>query len=78
LSEPPKGISIERTTPVDFGMEFVLGADRDNVEDGLKGNLIINAFMERAPKDKNGKPRGPKRRVSVGPLPAIPFEVVKR
>ena len=53
-------------------------ADAKKAKPGAKGNLIISAYMERVAKDKDGKPRGPKRRLPMGILPAVPFEVVAK
>ncbi len=75
LSEPPEGIAIEKVSPDQAGLVILLTADAAKVKPGLKGNLIVNTFMEYTPKPKDGKPR-PKRRVPTGTLPAIPFEIV--
>jgi hypothetical protein len=42
---------------------------------GLKGNLIVDAFMERAATPGAKQPAA--RRVPLGTLPAIPFEIVE-
>jgi hypothetical protein len=41
----------------------------------LKGNLIVDAFMERAANP--GAKQQAARRVPLGTLPAIPFEIVE-
>lgn len=76
LSEPPKGIGIKKVSPGPKGLAVLLSADDGDVKCGLKGNLIVNAFVERAVKSKDGKPTGRTRRTAIGTLPAIPFEVV--
>ncbi|HUT58576.1 MAG TPA: hypothetical protein VNA25_12090 [Phycisphaerae bacterium] len=44
---------------------------------GLKGNPIINAFWHRpAPTTRTTQPQRPVRPVSLGVLPAMPFEIV--
>ena len=45
---------------------------------GWKGNLIVNVFTERMiqPPNKGATPQ--KRRIPLGSLPAIPFEIIKR
>ena len=75
LSEPPEGIAIRKVSPDQAGLVILLAADAAKVKPGLKGNLIVNTFMEYTPKPKDGKPR-PKRRTLIGALPAIPFEIV--
>ena len=75
LSEPPDGISIKNVSPTPQGIAVALHADAEKVKSGLKGNLLVEAFIKRAAKRKDGKPRGGKRRVPLGPLPAIPFEI---
>jgi hypothetical protein len=75
LSDPPDGISIEGYSPVSAGTAISFKADPAKVKSGLRGNLIVEAFVERTPVSKDGKV-GEKRRYSIGYLPAIPFEVV--
>jgi hypothetical protein len=75
LSEPPEGISIRDVSFSQEGLTVLLGADA-KVTAGLKGNLIINAFVERVPPAAKGKPPNQKQRVLVRTLPAVPFEVV--
>ncbi|HTS63028.1 MAG TPA: PPC domain-containing protein [Candidatus Acidoferrales bacterium] len=74
LSEPPEGISIQSVTPARDGVSVVLKADPAKVKPGLKGNLILEAFVER-PAPNNAKQ--PIRRQPLGTLPAMPFEIVK-
>ena len=74
LDEPPEGVSIQSVTPSGNGVSVVLHAAADKVKPGLKGNLIVDAFVERAAPNQAA---GAKRRQSMGTLPAIPFEVVR-
>jgi len=76
LSEPPEGIAIQKVSPDPKGLAIVLSVDAKTAKPGLKGNLIVNASMMWAQKNKSGKPTGKSRRVAIGALPAIPFEVV--
>jgi hypothetical protein len=76
LSEPPEGITIDKVLRDRDGVAVVLAADADKVQPGLKGNLIVEAFVEMGGRFNAGAPQGNKRRVPVGVLPAIPFEVV--
>ncbi len=75
LSEPPEGISIQSMSPGPRGMAIVFRADAAKVKPGLKGNLIVDAFMERQDAAAAKRPAG-QRRQPIGTLPAIPFEVV--
>ena len=57
-------------------MAILLSADAKKVPPGLQGNLIVEAFLERTVDTPDGKRRGDKRRVPLGTLPAIRFEIV--
>jgi hypothetical protein len=72
LSEPPEGIAIENVSPAREGVAILLRADAEKVAPGLKGNLILDAFIERT-FGPAGAQR--KRRIPVGTLPAVPFEI---
>ena len=79
LSEPPEGITIQDASPVPNGIAFTLRADPAKVKPGLRGNLMVDAFLERAVDPS--RPSQPKSRrsgthVALGPLPAISFEIV--
>ena len=76
LSQPPKGITVEKVSPEAPGLVVVLATDAGTVEPGLEGNLIFEVFREwtPAPTEATSKPK-PQRR-SFGILPAISFEVV--
>ena len=68
LKKSPKGISIEKTSVNGMEISFVIKADKDAVEKGYKGNLIVEAFAIWAPK----------KRRSMGVLPAIPIRVAAK
>ncbi len=74
LSNSPAGISIDLTSCADRTATVVLRSDAEATVPGLKGNLIINGFQKRIETNKEGKSR--EYRTFLGPLPAIPFEVV--
>jgi hypothetical protein len=76
LNEPPDGITIEKVAPALDGVSFLLRADAARAKPGLKGNLIVDAFLERPA--AAGTKQGGMRRLLWGTLPAIPFEVVRR
>ena len=75
LSDPPEGIYIDKASCVDRTAAIVLHSDAEKAKPGLKGNLIANGFQKRTETNKEGKTR--EYRTFLGPLPAIPFEVVK-
>ncbi len=77
LSEPPEGITLEKVTPGPGGLSLLLGVDGEKAKPGLKGNLIVDAFLELAPRSEDGKAR-PARRIPIGALPAVPFEVAAK
>jgi hypothetical protein len=72
LNEPPEGISIQQVLPAPNGVSLLLRAD-SKVKAGLKGNLILDAFVDHIVTPQNGVPT--RRRNLLGTLPAIPFEV---
>jgi len=78
LSEPPEGIAIQKISPEKNGVSILLSVEDGKVKPGLKGNLIVNAFTERAQRSKSGTKKTRNRRVPLGTLPAIPFEIVGR
>jgi len=75
LNKPPEGLTLQDVKVVPEGLAFRLQADKDIAQAGFADNLIIEAIREYRPKDKSGKLL-PKRRNSMGFLPAIPVEVV--
>ncbi|NQU21997.1 MAG: hypothetical protein HQ567_11995 [Candidatus Nealsonbacteria bacterium] len=75
LSDPPEGILIDKASCADRTATIVLRCDVGKVKPGLKGNLIANGYQKRTETNKEGKTR--EYRTFLGPLPAIPFEVVK-
>ncbi len=75
LNQPPEGIAIQAVEPVRDGVSILLRADPAKVKAGLKGNLIVDAYMERA--NPATTPQAAQRRAPLGTLPAIPFEIVE-
>jgi len=77
LNDPPEGITIGDISVIRDGLKFQLLAD-DSTEVGLADNLVVELFIEISRKsDDDGAPKQ-KRRVSLGVLPAIPIEIVKK
>jgi len=76
LSDPPEGITIQKVTPLARGLDVTLRADAGKAQAGLRGNLIIDVVVEREPPEKEGQAKTKVRRIPLGPLPALPFEIV--
>jgi len=77
LREPPEGVTLHNVKVVPEGLAFQLKAKKDSMPDGYSDNLIVEAFREYYPKQKNGKLAKQKKRYSMGVLPAIPIEIVQ-
>ena len=78
LSEPPEGVDLRNASPGRDGTEIVLQCDAAKAKPGLKGNLIVGISAERVAQPANGSPQANRQRVSLGTLPAVPFEIVAR
>ncbi len=76
LNQPPEGVAIQAVETVRDGIAITLRADPAKVKAGVKGNLIVDAFTDR-PANPGAKPPAARRRVPLGTLPAIPFEIVE-
>jgi hypothetical protein len=76
LSEPPEGLTLRDLVVVQAGASFVLQADAAKIKPGLRGNLIVTMSGERVPPANQPAPAA-RRRVVLGTLPAIAFEIVK-
>jgi hypothetical protein len=71
LSDPPAGITLEKSVVSSDGATLLLKADAEKVKPGVKANLIIEAYPD------TGKKGAKTSRVALGTLPAIPFVIVK-
>jgi len=76
LHEPPEGLTIGNVSVVADGLTFQLKAEKDAVQSGFADNLIVEAFREYRPKQKDGTLSNQKQRYSMGVFPAIPIRVV--
>jgi hypothetical protein len=63
--------------PVQEGTDLVLQCDAAKAKPGLRGNLIVAVFAERSVTPANQNARPTRRRIALGTLPAIPFEIVR-
>jgi hypothetical protein len=77
LSEPPEGVGLRELLPVQEGTDLVLQCDAAKAKPGLRGNLIVAVFAERSVTPANQNARPTRRRIALGTLPAIPFEIVR-
>jgi hypothetical protein len=75
LSEPPAGISIRRSSADPRGFDLEFAADGAKARPGLRGNLIVDVFLEREVKADGQNQPASTRRIPAGVLPAIPFEI---
>ena len=78
LSEPPKGMSLGEVTVLPDGLAFVVKAEAGAAKPGTADNLIVEAYLKNAGGGQGGKGAARGRRTSLGTLPAIPFEIVKK
>jgi hypothetical protein len=76
LDGPPEGLTLRDLVTTQAGASFVLQADAARLTPGLRGNLIVNVSGERVPTANQPAPAA-RRRVVLGTLPAIAFEIVK-
>jgi hypothetical protein len=77
LSDPPKGITLQDTVFVPGVVTVILKAEGEAAKPGYADNLIIEASREVERKQQDAKAAKQKQRVSLGILPAIPFEIVQ-
>ncbi len=77
LADAPPGIAIGKVSRMDKALVAVLSGDPEKAKPGVKGNLIVNVFHTVTVTGTDGKKRT-ERAYLIGPLPAIPFEIVKR
>jgi len=76
LDDPPEGIAIQKVSLVGKDPSIVFKSDPEKAKPGLKGNLIVNAYVTRSVQASRTNKKKVKRRFLVGALPAMPFEVV--
>jgi hypothetical protein len=74
LSDPPEGITLKKAVVNDDGAILQIHADGEKAKPGLKANLIVEVYPESA---KLGGGAAKMSQLSLGTLPAIPFEVLK-
>ncbi|MFH1574270.1 MAG: hypothetical protein ABIG68_09820, partial [Acidobacteriota bacterium] len=77
LCEPPEGVTLHDVNVVPEGLALLLKADGDAIQAGFADNLIVEASVVREIPGRGGQGETQKQRVSIGVLPAIPFEIVE-
>ncbi|MFO0932018.1 MAG: hypothetical protein U1E39_04845 [Planctomycetota bacterium] len=77
LDAPPDGITLKGVRALPDTTELVLAADPAKVKPGVRGSLIVNLSGERTATAGAAAPAAARRRVALGVLPALPFEVVR-
>jgi hypothetical protein len=75
IANRPRGITLRETVVDASGVSLTLAADRNIAYEGDTAYVIVEASAE--PKADDDKMRGVPGRVSLGVLPAIPFEIVQ-
>jgi len=76
LSDPPDGIALKEADAQRLTTDLVLAGDAGKLEAGLRGNLIVSAFLVREQPATEERPARVVR-LPMGVLPAMPFEVVE-
>jgi len=79
LSESPEGITLRAAAGASNAANLTIECDASKAKPGLRGNLIVEISAERTPPPNAKAPAAAARqRVSLGTLPAIPFEIVAK
>ncbi len=76
LNDPPEGIRIEKVG-MNRGQAEITLTNTSTMPKGTKGNLIVNVFTSRTPAAAAKNPKAQIKRMAVGTLPAIPFEITE-
>lgn len=79
LSEPPEGISIQKSDEGPGVMEVIFASDAAKIKLGQQGNLILIATGERVNANEKQEEKGKKKkspRATLSALPAIAYEIV--
>jgi hypothetical protein len=76
--DAPDGIILQESSVERDRASLVLHADAAKLKPGFRNTLVLRAFAERSPQSAREEPSATPRRVPLGALPAIPFEVVAK
>ncbi len=77
LGAPPRGVTLRGATVVPTGVNLTVKADMNIAQVGGSANLIVEAFTEPGADGAGDPPAALNQRVSLGVLPAIPFQIVR-
>ncbi len=77
LSNAARGVTLQEATVVPTGVTLTLKADANIALAGDAANVIIEASTEQEGVAPDGQQMASKQRVSLGVLPAIPFQIVR-
>jgi len=77
VSNPPRGVTLHGTAVVPTGVTLTLKADANTALAGDSANVIVEAFTELEGRGPGGQSMARTQRVSLGVLPAIPFQIVR-
>ncbi len=75
LDDPPAGVTIRKLSPGPAGLTLVLAADAKAAQPGAASNLIVGLYLQPGGRTPDGKPRPNTRRIPIGTLPAIRFQI---
>ncbi|HEX6810542.1 MAG TPA: hypothetical protein VF384_02860 [Planctomycetota bacterium] len=78
LRDPPAGIRVAGARPGNGGVTVELAADGKTAAAGMRGNLIVDVFVQRTVPARDGQQKPRTQRNRLGTLPAIPFAIVAR
>jgi hypothetical protein len=74
----PKGVKAEIVTSVTGQYAVKFTTQPDEVQPGLRGNLLLHVFREVTPAPTKANPNPKPQRTDYGYLPAIPFKISER
>jgi hypothetical protein len=76
LHDAPDGLTLKSFSSGETASTLVVAADAAKLKAGTKGNLVFRAVAERAPETGDTTFGQNKRRIPLGALPAVPFEII--
>ena len=77
LSNRPRGVTLRGTTVSPAGVTLTVKADANAAEVGHSAHLIVEASLQREGRPPDGRSAARTERISLGVLPAIPFQIVR-
>ncbi len=77
LTDPLDGIVLQDVAMNPQNAELAFQFDAEKVKSGTKGNLVVSVSGERTPLNADQPKPAARRRISLGSLQAMPFEIVE-